>query len=117
MNVKLALLQGIDEIVTICCGWFGVSWPFEGLIEALVPPIPTGANQLRFPGEVSPTITVQVYVVSSLFSEQLLEVGSILVGATVNCGGEGGGATTNKTPTCADILLPLQLKVKFKVAE
>src|SRR2546429_3857844 len=105
MNVKLALPQGIDEMVTCCCGWLVVSWPLGGLNDALVPPIPVGANQLRFPGEVSPTVTVQVYV-PSLFCEQLLEVGSILGGATVICGGTGG-VTTNVTTTCADVLPPV----------
>src|SRR5215469_5849269 len=99
-------------MVTVCCGWLVVSWPYEGLNDALVPPIPVGANQLRFPGEVSPTVTMQVYV-PSLFCEQLLEVGSILGGATVICGGE---ATTNETPTCADVFPPLKLKEKFTVA-
>jgi hypothetical protein len=66
MNVKLALPQGIDEMVTVCCGWLAVSWPLEGLIDALVP---VRANQLRFPDEVSPTVTVQVYVKSLFWSQ------------------------------------------------
>ena len=59
----------------------------------LVPPIPVGANQLRFPDVLSLTVTAQVYV-PSLFCEQLLEVGSILTGATCITGvgvGDGDG--------------------------
>ena len=84
------LLQGIEEMTTDCCVWLVVSWPLGGLNDTLVP---VGADQLRFPGEVSPTVTVQVYV-PSLFCGQLLEVGSIFCGAKVICGsgvGEGGG--------------------------
>ena len=76
------LLQGIDEMTTDCCVWLVVSWPLGGLNDTLVP---VGADQLRFPGEVSPTVTVQVYV-PSLFCEQLLDVGSIFCGATVISG-------------------------------
>jgi hypothetical protein len=54
-------------------------------------PIPVGANQLRFPGVLSLTVTAQVYV-PSLFCEQLLEVWSILTGATCITGvGVGDG--------------------------
>ena len=90
MNVKLELLQGINEITTGCWVWLVVRWPFEGLNDIPVPPIAVGANQLRFPGELSPTFTLQVYV-PSLFCEHLLEVGSIFCGATVICG--VGGVT------------------------
>ncbi len=72
-----------------------MSWPLGGLNDTLVPPIPVGANQLRLPGEVSPTATLQLNV-PSLFCVQLLEVGSIFCGVTVICGigvGDGDGGT------------------------
>ncbi len=60
MNVKLSLPQGIDEMVTVCCGWLAVSWPLDGLIDVPVPPIPTKENQFKLPAEVAPTVTVQL---------------------------------------------------------
>jgi len=60
VKVKLSLPQGIDEMVTCCCGLLAVSVPLDGFIDVPVPPIPTKENQFKLPGEVSPTVTVQV---------------------------------------------------------
>src|SRR6266568_2311891 len=108
-------------MATGCCVWLVMSWPLGGLNDTLVPPIPVGANQLRLPGEVSPTATLQLNV-PSLFCVQLLEVGSIFCGVTVICGiGDGDGGTvvgegvrvepvtTRVTPT--DAFPPLEVIV------
>ena len=60
MKVKLLSAQGIEAIVTCCEDRLGVSRPLEGLNVMLLLQIPVEANQLRFPGELSLTVTAQV---------------------------------------------------------
>lgn len=60
VKVKLLFAQGIEAIVTCCEVMPDESWPLGGLKVMLVPPIPDGANQFRFPGVLSLTVTAQV---------------------------------------------------------
>lgn len=60
MKVKLLFAQGMEPIITCCEVRLGVNWPLEGLKVMLEPLMPEGANQLRFPDELSLTVTAQV---------------------------------------------------------
>ena len=98
-------------MVTDCCCRLVESWPLGGLNDTFVPPIAVGANQLRLPGEVWPTVTLQLYV-PSVFGEQLVEVGSIFCGVTVIFG-VGGGVQLHDTLRGATPAEPVKVIVPF----